>query len=58
MKLLCGGSSFSSLLRTKNKVMTEGTYKELIDFCSKLTIKQLMAYKNHVRPLKNKPYLI
>ena len=37
---------------------TEGTYKELIDFCSKLTIKQLMKYKNYVRPLKNKAYLI
>ena len=38
--------------------MTEGTYKELIDFCKKLPIKKLMAYKNYVRPLKNKPYLI
>ena len=38
--------------------MTEGTYKELIEFCSKLPLRQLMAYKNHVRPLKNKPYLI
>lgn len=38
--------------------MIEGTYKELIEFCSKLTLRQLIAYKNHVRPLKNKPYLI
>ena len=37
--------------------MTEGTYNELIDFCSKLPIKQLMAYKNHVRPLKINPIL-
>ncbi len=38
--------------------MTHGTYVQLIQFCSSLPMRQLIAYKNKVRPLKNKPYLV
>ncbi len=35
-----------------------GTYQELIDFCQALTIKDLARYKEFVRSIKNKPYLV
>ena len=38
--------------------MIYGTYIQLIQFCSSLPIRQLIAYKNQVKPLKNKPYLV
>ena len=38
--------------------MIYGTYIQLIKFCSSLPIRQLMAYKDLVKPLKNKPYLV
>jgi len=38
--------------------MKNGTYIQLIKFCSSLSIKELMDYKNRVKPLKNKPYLV
>tara|TARA_Y100001968_G_C19200710_1_gene639811 strand:- start:519 stop:668 length:150 start_codon:yes stop_codon:yes gene_type:complete len=38
--------------------MIYGTYIQLIQFCSSLPIRQLIAYKNKVKPLKNKPYLV
>ena len=38
--------------------MIHGTYIQLIQFCSSLTIKQLIDYKDQVKSLKNKPYLV
>lgn len=38
--------------------MINGTYIQLIKFCFFLFIKQLMAYKDRVKHLKNKPYLV
>ena len=38
--------------------MIYGTYIQLIQFCSSLPIRQLIAYKNQVKHLKNKPYLV
>jgi len=38
--------------------MTYGTYNELISFCSKLPMNQLIAYVNFVKPTKNRPYLV
>ena len=38
--------------------MIHGTYVEAIQFCSSLQMRQLIVYKNKVRPLKNKPYLV
>lgn len=34
------------------------TYLEIINFCSLLTIPQLMAYKNSYKRFKTKEYLI
>ena len=38
--------------------MINGTYIQLIKFCSSLSIKQLMAYKDRVKHLKKKPHLV
>lgn len=38
--------------------MIKGTYIELIEFCSKLSVRQLVAYKKYVKHMKNKQYLI
>ena len=38
--------------------MINGTYIQLIKFCSSLSIKELMDYKDRVKHLKNKPYLV
>jgi len=34
------------------------TYKQLIEFCSNLPIRQLIAYKNVVKEMKNREYLV
>jgi len=34
------------------------TYNELITFCKYLPIRQLIAYKNAVKVMKNKEFLI
>ena len=34
------------------------TYNELITFCKYLPIRQLMAYKDAVKEMKNKEFLI
>ena len=34
------------------------TYNELITFCKYLPIRQLIAYKNAVKEMKNKEFLI
>ena len=34
------------------------TYFELIKFCRKLPIRQLIAYKDYVKEMKNKEFLV
>ena len=46
-----------NLKQNKNK-MYYRTYIELITFCKYLPIRQLIAYKNAVKVMKNKEFLI
>ena len=38
--------------------MKNGTYIQLIKFCSSLSIKQLIAYKDLIKDLNEKAYLV
>ena len=38
--------------------MINGTYIQLIKFCSSLSIKELMDYKDWIKDLNDKAYLV
>ena len=38
--------------------MKDGTYTQLIEFCARISISELIQYKKYVRHTKNKRYLI
>jgi hypothetical protein len=46
------------MLKQNKNNMYYRTYTELITYCKYLPIRQLMAYKDAVKEMKNKEYLI